>query len=73
MVALISLCLLCVLCVSVVHFARESVTTEAQRTQRMHREEGLRKCIEDFKLLGSVYVARFIVWRALRRERKEKQ
>ena len=36
---LISLCNLCVLCVSVVDFAKKLLTTEAQRTQRLHREE----------------------------------
>src|SRR5215207_10459046 len=36
--ALISLCCLCVLCVSVVVFSNDSSTTEAQRTQRLHRE-----------------------------------
>src|SRR6185369_2059225 len=37
--SLISLCNLCVLCVSVVVFPKQSSTTEAQRTQRTHREE----------------------------------
>jgi hypothetical protein len=37
--SLISLCNLCVLCVSVVVFPKPSSTTEAQRTQRLHREE----------------------------------
>jgi hypothetical protein len=31
--------LLCVLCVSVVHHLFEKTTTEAQSTQRLHREE----------------------------------
>src|SRR3982751_1378939 len=35
----ISLCNLCVLCVSVVVFLRHSLTTEAQSSQRLHREE----------------------------------
>ena len=35
----VSLCNFCVLCVSVVVFLRHSLTTEAQRTQRLHREE----------------------------------
>ncbi len=34
-----SLCYLCVLCVSVVAFPEKQLTTEAQRTQRFHREE----------------------------------
>ena len=34
-----SLCNLCVLCVSVVVFFEQFLTTEAQRTQRLHREE----------------------------------
>src|SRR5215208_779421 len=34
-----SLCNLCVLCVSVVYYYQEKTTTEAQRTQRLHREE----------------------------------
>src|SRR5215204_6557691 len=33
-----SLCTLCVLCVSVVSFGRESLTTETQRTRRVHKE-----------------------------------
>ena len=33
-----SLCTLCVLCVSVVVFPAEQLTTETQRTQRVHRE-----------------------------------
>src|SRR6185437_548865 len=33
-----SLCNLCVLCVSVVVFTNNSLTTETQRTQRLHRE-----------------------------------
>jgi len=37
--SLISLCNLCVLCVSVVDFFNNSLTTEAQRTQRLHREK----------------------------------
>src|SRR4029079_19326131 len=32
-------CNLCVLCVSVVVVSRIPITTEAQRTQRLHREE----------------------------------
>jgi len=36
----ISLCNLCVLCASVVNEFRVTTTTEAQRTQRLHREEG---------------------------------
>src|SRR4029079_377229 len=35
----ISLCNLCVLCVSVVIGMCDTTTTEAQRTQRLHREE----------------------------------
>jgi len=35
----ISLCYPCVLCVSVVVFSNNSSTTEAQRTQRLHRED----------------------------------
>jgi hypothetical protein len=35
----ISLCNLCVLCVSVVTLSQQKLTTEAQRTQRLHREE----------------------------------
>ena len=34
-----SLCNLCVLCISVVVVSNDSLTTEAQRTQRLHREE----------------------------------
>src|SRR5262245_33889923 len=33
-----SLCNLCVLCVSVVYFSPVPLTTETQRTQRLHRE-----------------------------------
>ena len=33
-----SLCNLCVLCVSVVRYVLERITTEAQRTRRLHRE-----------------------------------
>src|SRR5215210_5304137 len=40
LIDLISLCRLCVLCVSVVIFPAIHLTTEAQRTQRVHREEG---------------------------------
>jgi len=36
---LISLCNLCVIRVSVVIGTRDITTTEAQRTQRLHREE----------------------------------
>src|SRR5882672_7203791 len=36
--ACLSLCILCVLCVSVVNLPRELLTTEAQRTLRLHRE-----------------------------------
>ena len=35
----ISLCNLCVLCVSVVVISHIPITTEIQRTQRLHREE----------------------------------
>ena len=35
----ISLCNLCVLCVFVVIGIHDTTTTEAQRTQRLHREE----------------------------------
>src|SRR6185503_1086902 len=34
-----SLCNLCVLCVSVVKVPARKITTETQRTQRLHREE----------------------------------
>src|SRR5215208_5803657 len=34
-----SLCNLCVLCAFVVHYCSEKTTTEAQSTQRLHREE----------------------------------
>jgi hypothetical protein len=34
-----SLCNLCALCVSVVAFVLDKITTEAQKTQRLHREE----------------------------------
>ena len=37
-----SLCNLCVLCVSVGGFPIEFLTTETQRTQRLHREEAFR-------------------------------
>ena len=33
------LCALCVLCASVVVFPKQSLTTETQRTQRVHRED----------------------------------
>ena len=36
-----SLCNLCVLCASVVDEFRAKHTTETQRTQRLHREEGV--------------------------------
>ena len=36
---MISLCNLGVLCVSVVTISQQKLTTEAQRTQRLHREE----------------------------------
>lgn len=39
---LVSLCLLCVLCVSVVNSPAKTVTTEAQSTQRFHREVTLK-------------------------------
>jgi len=42
--SVVSLCNLCVLCVSVVYFCSEFITTETQRTQRLHRgipEQGL--------------------------------
>jgi len=43
-----SLCPLCVLCVSVVVLPKPSLTTETQRTQRVHREETFRaKPVED--------------------------
>jgi len=43
-----SLCTLCVLCASVVIFPKQSLTTETQRTQRVHREETFRaKPVED--------------------------
>jgi hypothetical protein len=32
----------------------------------------LNKWLADLKLLGSLYIAYFIVWRELRRERKER-
>ena len=35
----LSLCTLCVLCVSVLTFSQSSLTTEAQSTQSLHREE----------------------------------
>ena len=37
----LSLCNLCVLCVSVVRYFLVEITTEAQRTLRLHREEVL--------------------------------
>ena len=39
---LVSLCVLCVLSVSVVNGLWKTFTTEAQRTQRLHREETLK-------------------------------
>jgi hypothetical protein len=49
------------------------VTVFVQRTKKEDWEPRSRfvEWLKDIKLLGSVYVARFIVWRALRRERKE--
>ena len=37
--SVVSLCNLCVLCVSVVYFCSDFITTETQRTQRLHRDE----------------------------------
>ena len=45
MTSRISLCNLCVLCVSVVVFPKQSSTTEAQRTQRLHREEQVKEVL----------------------------
>src|SRR6185369_14951579 len=44
-----SLCNLCVLCVSVVNDCLEKTTTEAQRTQRLHRE--IRVCAKPSELV----------------------
>ena len=50
------------------------LTTKTQRPQRLHREAHSRFAtwLEEMKLLGSVFLARFIVWRELRREQREK-
>ena len=49
------------------------VTLAARRMKKEYARPRSRfvEWLKDIKLLGSVYVARFIVWRALRRERKE--
>jgi hypothetical protein len=44
----------------------QPVTREQRVTSRLN------KWLADLELLGSLYVAYFIVWRELRRERKER-
>jgi hypothetical protein len=44
----------------------QPVTREQRVTSRLN------KWLGDLELLGSLYVAYFIVWRELRRERKER-
>ena len=44
----------------------QPVTGEQRVTSRLN------KWLADLELLGSLYVAYFIVWRELRRERKER-
>jgi len=51
------------------------VTATAQRVRRERQQPtfSVAKWLGDLKLLGSLYVAYFIVWRELRRERKKER
>jgi hypothetical protein len=42
------------------------------RKEELETETRFVTWLEEMKLLGSVFIARFIVWRELRREQKEK-
>ena len=51
------------------------MVTAAQRekNESLQPTSRLGKWLADFKLLGSLWLAYFIVWRELRRERNEKR
>ena len=42
------------------------------RSAELKTESRFATWLEEMKLLGSVFLARFIVWRELRREQREK-